>query len=605
MQSKNQPILLAILVCLFLVILSLVTWQSALFVLIFPLVLQIKSIGIYSGITAGGMGAILNTLMFISLQPRNTTPNDWLITTFLYGFAGIIITQYLMQSQQQDNYTTRIKTLQAQLNQSQLQLQAFKTALPDRAFVYDSKGYYVDVISQLITPQQQEYLIGKHITETPEILKHETALKLLETIQTTIQTGESQQLQYQAFTSKEQQWCWLEGRTALLENPKSTVPLVIWVARDVTQQKQLQDNLNKVQQLAQIGTWETDILTNYVTWSDQIYEIYGITHAEFEHTVESATSRIHPDDLNILHDKLLKNINPYPAEYRIIRPDKSIRTVFAVGEAIYNDEGILTRRIGLLQDITDRKQAEQDYIQLQSQSQHTLALQNLINNVTHDIMSPITIIKTSLYILSKTEDPIKQEKHLNQIETRVDMLQKLFKDLLQVSYLTSANLDTLAPKNLNIVTLLRGLCQQYGESTHRKNQTLTSNLPDKEIVMWLDEENIWQAISNILKNAVQYTPEDGHIHLSLTAQPEHVLITIEDNGIGIDTEHQKHIMDGFYRVKEHRPLDGSAGLGLYMSNLIVKLHGGEIDIDSTPNVGSKFHVTLPIKAIQEPVQGSP
>ncbi len=601
MHSKIQPMLSVILFFLLFVILLLVTWQSTIFVLIFPIFIRKKSIGIYRGLIAGSIGAVLNSLMFIIFQLPNATIGDWLITTLLYLFAGLIITQYLLQNQDNKIYTTRIKTLQAQLSQSKIQLQAFKTALPDRAFIYDGNGYYVDVISQLINPQQQQYLIGKHVTETPEILKHETALKLLETIQQTVQTGESQQLQYQAFTSKEKQWCWLEGRTALLEYPQSTVPFVIWVARDVTQQKLLQENLNKVQHLAQIGTWETDIQANHVTWSDEMYEIYGITPADFDHKVESATSRIHPDDLIDFNDKIKRGVNPYPAEYRLIRPDKSVRTVFAVGEAIYDDEGKLTKRIGLLQDITDRKQAEQDQFQLQSEKQHTLALQNLINNVTHDIMSPITIIKTSLYILSKTDDQTKQEKHLNQIETRVEMLQKLFKDLLQVSFLTSANLETLAPKNINIISLLRGLCQQYGESIHHKNQTLTCNLPDKNIILWLDEENIWQAISNILKNAVQYTPEEGHIHISLTEHPEHVLITIEDNGIGIDAEHQKHIMDGFYRVEEHRPLDGSSGLGLYMSNLIVKLHGGVIDINSTPNVGSKFHVKLPTQTIQETV----
>lgn len=573
--------------------LMLIAMPSVILILIFPIVWQVKSLGVNRGIAAGVISTGFNALGFIIFQPIQLTAEDWLISTLLLLCMGIITTQYLMKKQDHETQTTQIANLKAKSHQLGMQLQAFKTALPDRAFIYDENGYYVDVISQLITPEQQQYLIGKHVTDTPEILKSDTALKLLETIQQTVQTGEVQQLEYQAFTSREQQWCWLQGRTALLEDPQSSKKLVIWVARDITQQKQLQENLTKVQRLAHIGTWETDISANYVEWSDEVYSIYGITPSDFDHTIEWVISRIHPEDLIGFQDNIEKGIHPYPTEYRIIRPDGTLRTVFAVGEAIYNEDGQLTKRIGLLQDITERKQAEQDRFQLQSEKQHTLALYNLISNVTHDIMSPLTIIKTSLYILSKTNDTTKQHNHLNQIKTRVEMLQKLFENLLQVSYLTSVELDHLSPKQVNLVTLLRGLSHQYIELAQHKHQTLTTQLPDQSIMMWLDEEYMWKAISNILQNAIQYTPQGGQILLSLSEQGKDLVITVEDNGEGISEDHQKYILDGFYRVDEHRPIDGSSGLGLYMSNLIVMLHGGTIGVESTVDVGSKFHVILP------------
>jgi PAS domain S-box-containing protein len=540
MFSKIQRVSLLISFIILFVMMSLIAVHSAIVAFVFPIGIQVKSLGVYRGVVAGGIGVIVNSLGFIILRPSTTT-EDWLLTTLLLLGAGILVTHHLIHSQENNSQATQLNRFKEELSQNRKQLEIFRTALPDRVFIFDENGYYVDVISQVIAPARREYLIGRHVTDTSEVLKLEESKKIMNVIRETLKTGESQALEYQAFTSKEKIWLWLEGRSSLLRPTNDSQPLVIWLSRDITKRKQTEENLKKVQSLAQIGTWETDVQANYVKWSDEMYAIYGITYTDFDHTVEFVTARIHPEDLVAFQDKILNGENPYPTEYRIIRPDNTCRTVFAVGEAIYDEAGQIIRRIGLLQDITDRKQAEQDRVQLLSEQQHSWTLSNLISNVTHDIMSPLTIIKTSLYILNQTDDAEKQRKHLDQVRVRVDMLQKLFENLLKLSFLTNAKLNDLDPREVNIISLLRSLSQQYNELIQQKNQTLAVDLPDQNIILLLDEEYMWQAISNILQNAMQYTPSGGHISLSLTDHPMHLIITITDNGKGISSDHQSNM----------------------------------------------------------------
>lgn len=557
--------------------------------LVFPILSFSKLFDKYTDIVAGGMSAILSTLWIVITQPTYITFEIGLASTLLIGVLSLAIFYVRVL---QNEHASHLKAIRQEFEQTQMQMEAFRAALPDRAFIYDKNGYYVDVISQLIAPEVRQSLVGKHVTETPHILKSETSQEFFEIIQRAVQTGERQHFEYLAFTSKEREWRWLEGQTALINPSTSETPMVVWVARDVTERKQMEASLERVQQIANIGTWETDLNTNYVTWSDEMYNIFGISRNEFQNTVEDATSRIHPDDLIQFQEKLNQGINPYPTEYRIARPDGEIRHLFVVGEAIYDDENQVIRRVGLVQDITERKQAEYDQIQLQIARKRTSTLRHLITNVTHDLMTPITVIKTSLYILNASNQDEKLTRHIEKIENHTDILQKVAESLLMVSYLEE--MDTLSQKSSDIMMLIQNLAQQYRSIISEKNQQLIVDIPDHPVMLSYDNDYMQQAISNILQNATQYTLDGGEITLQAEVNSSNLVINIEDNGIGISEEDQEHIFDRFYRAEKHRPVSGNAGLGLSISKLIIELHGGQIDVESSFGQGSCFRLQLPI-----------
>ena len=120
--------------------------------------------------------------------------------------------------------------------------------------------------------------------------------------------------------------------------------------------------LAKAQKIAHLGNWNWNIITNEISWSDELYRIHGISPQSFEANYEACLERIHPDDLPYFKDlteRALKDKKPYSAHYRIVRPDKEIRIVHEQGEVSQDTNGNPTNLFGIVQDITDQKQAEQ------------------------------------------------------------------------------------------------------------------------------------------------------------------------------------------------------------------------------------------------------
>lgn len=573
--------------------------EIAIVLLIFPLVLASSQARRYGGLMAGLFAALLSSVWYWMSQPDYIAVDMWLASTLMFLCVGICINYILFFQEKFAIQSQQNEQLQHKWGEYITKVDAFRASFPDYVLVFDERGVYIDVFSEDIDEDTRANLIGKSIKDVPKIIIPEVAEQILATIQATLQTGESQKLEYQAVTPGGTVTSWMQGHTSILTTLGHDTPNVIWVARDITKRKELERSLEKVQQIAKIGIWETDVLTNYVTWSDEVYRIYGVIPEEYDHTVEFAIARIHPDDLYHFQEKVIKGINPYPTEYRIIRADNSIRTVYAVGDHIYDEKNQLIKRVGMIQDVTERRQAEQEHIQLQIAKQRTSALRTLITDVTHDLMTPVTIIKTSLYILKSASNDERMLNHLNKVDTHINILQKIVESLLTVSYLDDLDFDNLALRSSDIMMLIRSLVQQYRSMMINKNQTLTTSLPDHAILMRYDHDHLQQAISNLLQNAMQYTSEGGHIQLTVTARENSITIAIRDNGIGISEEHLEHIFEPFYRVEKHRPVtEGNSGLGLRITKLIVELHGGQIMAESTPNEGSTFELTLPIIQMQ-------
>ena len=108
----------------------------------------------------------------------------------------------------------------------------------------------------------------------------------------------------------------------------------------------------------------------------------------------------------------------------------------------------------------------------------------------------------------------------------------------------------------------------------------------------VDPARIEQVITNLVDNAVRYSPDGGLVEIAVAAREFWIEIAVRDHGIGIPAEHRTHIFDRFYRAHEGASVAG-LGLGLYISNQIVKLHGGKIEMECPPDGGSRFVVTLP------------
>lgn len=171
-------------------------------------------------------------------------------------------------------------------------------------------------------------------------------------------------------------WAWLESvGTNWLANPD--IKAVVANTRDMSDRKQAEEKLRyseaslaEAQKLAHVGNWEFDIATQKITWSTEVFRIFGLDPEQPEPTYLELLRHSHLDDRSLWEEKVRKILNdgiPYELDHRIIRPDGSVRYVHGIGQAVLNENGQVIRLLGIVQDVTDRKQVEEALRQARDQ----------------------------------------------------------------------------------------------------------------------------------------------------------------------------------------------------------------------------------------------
>ncbi|MCF6464433.1 HAMP domain-containing sensor histidine kinase [Clostridium sp. Cult2] len=220
-----------------------------------------------------------------------------------------------------------------------------------------------------------------------------------------------------------------------------------------------------------------------------------------------------------------------------------------------------------------------------------------VANVSHELKTPITTIKSYTETLMDYGDIDEElsKKFLYVIDNECDRMARIVRDLLQLS-----NLDYNKTKwhkvNCTLEKLIKDVCLKLEFSFKEKNQELNLNIEEKLPSIVIDKDGIEQVILNIVSNAIKYTPNNGRINVSAKYfDDNNIIITVEDNGIGIPKEDKNRIFERFYRVDKGRSRDlGGTGLGLSIAKQIVEAHGGEIKLKSEYNVGTEVEIVLPI-----------
>lgn len=225
---------------------------------------------------------------------------------------------------------------------------------------------------------------------------------------------------------------------------------------------------------------------------------------------------------------------------------------------------------------------------------------NLIANISHDLKTPITAIQGHIEALldGPATSPEKQEKYLKVIHHNTTYLNRLIDDLFLFSKLDMDKLEFHC-ESVRIGDYLADLIEEYQlELGGQKIRVIFSNLLDGETSVYLDGKRLYQAINNIIRNAIGHGPEQGlSLNVRLYRQEDWVAIDIQDNGPGIPEEKLPKIFDRFYRIDTERTKNlESTGLGLAITRELVQAHGGEITVTSREGTGTCFTMLLPAYA---------
>ncbi len=219
----------------------------------------------------------------------------------------------------------------------------------------------------------------------------------------------------------------------------------------------------------------------------------------------------------------------------------------------------------------------------------------LIGDVSHELRTPLTAIKGSMEGLMDGILPATEETYRD-LYSEADRLNRLVDDLQELSRV-EAGAYQLNIQSVDVSTLTQTVMKRLGSQFDSKRVSLDLKLAPDLPPLLADEDRAIQVLTNLVGNALRYTPEGGAVTVSVTRRDNEIQFTVRDTGIGISSEHLQHIFDRFYRVDKSRSrrAGGGSGIGLTIARALVEAQGGRIWVESAgEGKGSTFTFTLPI-----------
>lgn len=227
-----------------------------------------------------------------------------------------------------------------------------------------------------------------------------------------------------------------------------------------------------------------------------------------------------------------------------------------------------------------------------------------LSHVSHELRTPLTSVKGFVEnLLDGLTGPLneKQQRYLGRIVDNVGRLIRMINDLLDRTRIETGQL-AVSPAEVDIERCVAEVVEQLRSLAVEKQQTLTTEYPTSTLIVWADRDRLIQIVTNLVHNAIKFTPQGGSISVHVTMQqPTHATIRVCDTGPGILPEFLDKIFDPFFRVaQDQRGESKGLGLGLSIVKTLIELHNGQIEVRSQPGVGTEFSVRLPVIPASSP-----
>ncbi len=382
------------------------------------------------------------------------------------------------------------------------------------------------------------------------------------------------------------------------------------VVMDISERKQVEKALQESKEQlrialdsAELGTWSVNPATYHLTCDERFRIIF---HGCVDPiTYDQAIAAIHPDDQQRIQDAVAKAIRPdnparYAEEYRVVQPNGTNRWVFAKGRANFESTDAGRRLVsldGTLMDITQQRKMQEELRELAARLSETDRRKDeFLATLAHELRNPLAPIRTGLEIMkSVMDDPASMEEIRCTMERQTQQLIMLVDDLLDVSRISKGKLE-LRKCRVKLADVIQSAVEASNSFIVESNHKLITAIPTEPIYLDADPNRLAQVVSNLLNNSIKYTPEGGRIRLSAERQGTDVIVSVEDNGLGIPAEMLDRIFEMFAQID--RPQEkGYTGLGIGLSLVksLVEMHAGKIEVHSEGiGKGSVFSVRLPI-----------
>ena len=390
----------------------------------------------------------------------------------------------------------------------------------------------------------------------------------------------------------------------LSESDKDILMFVSTQIAMVIERRQMEDalrtsqaNLEDAQRMAHVGSWDWDLLTGDITFSNEFYRMAGLEPGTIT-SIDIIVPLIHPEDRDrvlVILDKLMQENQPYSVDHRIIRPDGVELFVHSQAEVIYNESGQPIRRVGALQDITEIRRAETEREKLiRELSSKNTELDRFTYTVSHDLRSPLVTIRGFLGFMEKDIEAGKTEritKDMARITAAANKMQQFLDELLVLSRAgrmmnppEPVSFHTIA---VDTIEMMRGRIETRGVQV-----IIADDLP----IILCDRTRLTQVVQNLVDNAVKFFGDQPNPWIEIGTKGKDTegkaVLFVRDNGIGIQPQFQEKVFDLFNKLDAQTE---GTGIGLTLVKRIIEAHNGRVWLTSAgEGTGSTFYFSCPI-----------
>lgn len=495
-------------------------------------------------------------------------------------------TEIIERRQTEKSLATSVATNRALIN-----------AIPDLMFRIRKDGTFVNFKAAneehlLVTPDQ---FLSKNLDQ---VLPPEVAQPTMDCVEQALQTGDVQIFEYQMLLNNSERD--YEARIAV-----SAEDEVMSIVRDITERKQAEEKLRKSQEMLQLVM---DNIPQSIFWKDRNSVYLGCNH-NFARLagIGSPENIVGKTDYDLPWKKeeadfylkcdrrVMETDTP---EYHIIEPllrSDGKQTWLETNKIPIHDlAGSVVSILGTFEDITERKQAEEDIRNaLEKEKELSKFKSHFVTMTSHEFRTPLATILSSSELLRKYSHKLDEREkltHFQQIQTTVKHMIELLNNVLLIGKAEAGKLE-FHPTSLDLLQFCHDLVAEIQLSAGSQ-YTITLVNQGECTKVCIDEKLLRPILSNLLSNAIKYSPQGGTIHFDLICQLGEAIFHVQDQGIGIPKVDQAQLFESFHRASNVGSIVGT-GLGLAIVKKSVDSHGGKIAVQSEVGVGTTFTVTLP------------
>jgi PAS domain S-box-containing protein len=461
----------------------------------------------------------------------------------------------------------------------------------------DGTYEYISPSVKKILGYKEDELLGTspyelfHPNDLQKIQKesHERALK-----------GEEINHVHYRIKRKDGEFIWLETATEPIFDDTGEVVKLQTSSREITDRKKLEKLLKDTNKLASVGGWEFDIRTQELFFTDEVYRIHELP-LRTKLNVEEAINFYAEEDQPTISEAVNHAIQTgegYDLELCLITAKGKRKWVRAIGKTQADDKGETYKLYGVFQDLSMRKLMEDQLRENNEKLEQLLKATNDINAIIgHDLKSPLnTIIGFSdLSVKALEEGAFEREKFkkfMNLIYTSSKGMSTTLDDLLKWSRLQTGDLN-VDITSIDIRRVGRNLSDFFQANLSNKGVKLKFVFGEHSHIK-ADESMITTMLRNLISNAIKFSNEKGEINVRLEKSQDDWMLTVQDEGVGMADEVKRDLFSPLNHPSEYGTKnEKGTGLGLKVTEKLVKLHGGRVEVESEVGKGTTFSLFIP------------